>query len=191
MGPSTSRSTSTPLRTSTAKEPAFPAIHSPTPKALQPIAPGWLRNEASIPVRTRTRTQPEGRYSYSNQHAPNRTQFHPLIPSARVRVRVRVPPSETHGAGTRISGHPLPNAKGVAADSPGLAEERGPPGVQVPNDPRTLKAMRSPPRCRGRHRNRDRTTLRLDADTDTDSDPDTDSEVMGREHARVRTNSRA
>ncbi len=40
---------------------------------------------------------------------------------------------------------PLLNANGVAADSPGLAEERGLPGVQVPNDPRTLKAVRRIP----------------------------------------------
>ena len=72
---------------------------------------------------------------------PN-SRLHPLIPSARVRVRVRVPPSETHGAGTRIPGRPLPNAEGVAADSPGLAEERGPPGVHIPNDPRSPKAVR-------------------------------------------------
>jgi len=119
---------------------------------------GWPRNEPSNPARTRT--QPEGRYSYSNQHAPNRIQFHPMIPSAR--VRVRVPHSETHGEGTRISSHPLPNAEGVAADSPGSAEERGPPGVRFPNDPRTPKAVSgslsesgsniAAARCRCRHR---------------------------------------
>ena len=70
-----------------------------------------------------------------------------MIPSAR--VRVRVPHSETHGEGTRISSHPLPNAEGVAADSPGSAEERGPPGVRFPNDPRTPKAVRRIPSVSG------------------------------------------
>ncbi len=94
------------------------------------------------------------------------------------------PPSETHGEGTRIPGRPLPNAKGVAADSPGLAEERGLPGVAVPNEARTLKGCVESPRCRGRYRNRDRTTVRLDADTD--SDPDTD--VMGQSRLGARVN---
>ena len=39
----------------------------------------------------------------------------------------------------------LPNAKGVADDSPGSAEERGLPGVHVPKNPRTLKAVRGIP----------------------------------------------
>ena len=40
-----------PPRKSKTKEPAFPPASSPTPEALQPIAPGWPRNEASIPAR--------------------------------------------------------------------------------------------------------------------------------------------
>ncbi len=118
---------------------------------------------------------------------PNSTPTSPTrIPSARVRVRVRVPPSKTALQGnpslpkTRFPSSrstpsaPFPNADGVAADSPGSAEERGPPGVHVPNAPRTLKGFVESPRRRDRYRNRDRAMLRLDADTDSDTD------VMGR-----------
>ena len=40
---------------------------------------------------------------------------------------------------------PLPNAGGVAADSPGSDEVRGPPGAPIPNEARTLKG------CEGLH----------------------------------------
>ena len=101
-------------------------------------------SDSSFKLDTRTRTQPAGRYSYSIPANPKTLTRQPIASST------------SRSTSRRTSARTLPsapNASGVAADSPGLAEERGLPGVQVEKHIRTregCEASAAPSRERWR-----------------------------------------
>ncbi len=137
------------------------SLHPPRPKLL--IASSTSTSTSTLiagPGRKRTRSPllvPQGWGEWPHEPPlPPRWGETPHEPPR--------PPSYSYSYSARravlVLERPIPNAEGVAADSPGSAEERGLPGVRVPNEIRTLKGCEGFPRCRGRYRNRHRGTLR-------------------------------